>query len=91
MKYDRKNHFKKVCDTMCMTQNMGVIFFENGGVWHKMYDTKIATKKKAFHHLIMTQEEGEYFVIWRWANSFGHENTSCFVQEIKMILKIHCL
>ena len=29
--------------TMCMTQNMGVIFFENGGVWHKMYDTKIAT------------------------------------------------
>ena len=30
-------------DTMCMTQNMGVIFFENGGVWHKMYDTKIAT------------------------------------------------
>ena len=28
---------------MCMTQNMGVIFFENGGVWHKMYDTKIAT------------------------------------------------
>ena len=31
-------------DTMCMTQNMGVIFFENGGVWQKMYDTKIATK-----------------------------------------------
>ena len=30
-------------DTMCMTQNMGVIFFENGGVWQKMYDTKIAT------------------------------------------------
>ena len=29
--------------SLCMTQNMSVIFFENGGVWHKMYDTKIAT------------------------------------------------
>ena len=28
---------------MCMTQNMGAIFFENRGVWHKMYDTKKAT------------------------------------------------
>ena len=32
---------------MCMTQNMGVIFFENGGVWQKMYDTKIATVLEA--------------------------------------------
>ena len=34
---------------MCMTQNMGAIFFENQGVWHKMYDTKKATKKAKPH------------------------------------------
>ena len=44
MKYDRKNHCQKVYGAKCMTQKMGVIFFENQGVWHKAYDTKIATK-----------------------------------------------
>ena len=42
--YDRKTHSKKVYETMCMTQNMGAIFFEKQGVWHNMYDTKKATR-----------------------------------------------
>ena len=53
--YDRKTHSKKVYDTMCMTQNMGAIFFENWGVWHNMYDTKKATLHLAKNEKCVTE------------------------------------
>ena len=55
---------------MCMTQNMGVIFFENRGVWHKMYDTKIAT----------TQTNACILVL-KWTQYLWKDNVLIFLFE----------